>query len=141
MVWDAAPRHPRPGLSRRHRDEHVRVRRRRHPGLRGGYEDWLRQRPADPVVPARRSQGARTSPRSPQRSAAATATAPKKPSYQERRELEALPGRIDALEAEQRALGDRIAHQDFYKESVAAIAEALERVQQLERDIADLYAL
>src|SRR5262249_59079328 len=26
----------------------------------GGYEDWLRQRPADPVVPARRSLGART---------------------------------------------------------------------------------
>jgi ATP-binding cassette subfamily F protein uup len=105
----------------------------------GGYEDWLRQRPSDPVVPARRSHGARTSPRSPQQSAAATA-APKKLGYQERRELEALPGRIDALEAEQRALGDRIAHQDFYKESAASIAEALERVQQLEREVADLYA-
>jgi len=37
-------------------------------------------------------------------------------------------------------LGDRIAHQDFYKESAASIAEALERVQQLEREVADLYA-
>ena len=106
----------------------------------GGYEDWLRQRPADPVAPARRSHGAHTSPRSRQESAAATVTAPKKLGYQERRELEALPGRIEALEAEQRALGDRIAHQDFYKEPAAAIAEALERLQQLERELADLYA-
>ena len=110
----------------------------------GGYEDWLRQRTTDAaVVPAGRSPGdgsARTARRSAQQSASATATAPKKLSYQERRELDALPGRIEALEAEQRALGDRIAHQDFYKESAAAIAEALERVQHIERDLADLYA-
>src|SRR5262249_5589889 len=106
----------------------------------GGYEDWLHQRPADPVVAARRSPGARNAPRSPQQGTPAPETAPKKRSYQERRELEALPGRIDELEAERRALGDRIAHQDFYKEPAAAIAEALERVQQLERELADLYA-
>jgi ATP-binding cassette subfamily F protein uup len=106
----------------------------------GGYEDWLRQRPADSVVPARRSHGPRPPQRSLQQNASEKTTAPKKLTYQERRELEALPGRIDALEAEQRALGDRIAHRDFYKESAAAIAEALERVQQLERDLADLYA-
>jgi ATP-binding cassette subfamily F protein uup len=106
----------------------------------GGYEDWLRQRRVDSVVPARTSHGARTSRRSLEQNSPATATAPKKLSYQERRELEALPGRIEALEAEQRALGDRISHQDFYKEPAAAIAEALKRVEQLERDLADLYA-
>ena len=109
----------------------------------GGYEDWRRQRTTDAAdVPTRRSPGdgsARPARRSAQRSGSATATAPKKLSYQERRELDALPGRIEALEAEQRALGDRIAQQDFYKESAATIAEALEHVQRIERDLADLY--
>jgi ATP-binding cassette subfamily F protein uup len=69
----------------------------------------------------------------------ASATA-KKLSYRERRELDGLPARIEALEAEQGALGRTIADPAFYKEPPAAIAQALERVQQIERELADLYA-
>jgi ATP-binding cassette subfamily F protein uup len=117
----------------------------------GGYEDWCRQRTTDAAeVQAGRSPGdgsAHTARRSAQQTASQTTTAPnqtttapKKLSYQERRELDAVPGRIEALEAEHRALGDRIAHQDFYKEPAAKIAEALEQVKHIERDLADLYA-
>jgi ATP-binding cassette subfamily F protein uup len=108
----------------------------------GGYEDWLRQRKADAAVPAEpvgvRSSG-NPGPQAAGASAVASATA-KKLSYRERRELEALPARIDALEAEQGALGRTIADPAFYKEPPAAIAETLERVQQIERELVDLYA-
>ncbi|HVH29165.1 MAG TPA: ATP-binding cassette domain-containing protein [Vicinamibacterales bacterium] len=108
----------------------------------GGYEDWLRQRKAEVVVPGE-SVGIRSSgnpePHPAGASVVASATA-KKLSYRERRELDGLPARIEALEAEQGALGRTIADPAFYKEPPAAIAEALERVQQIERELADLYA-
>src|SRR5262249_55341063 len=102
----------------------------------GGYEDWLRQRPpeADAPQPKRSHRDVAESPvrRSPPHG---TAEGPRKLSYQERRQLDALPARIEALEAEQRALGLKIADPDFYKESAAAITAALERVQQVEREL------
>jgi ABC transport system ATP-binding/permease protein len=111
----------------------------------GGYADWLRQRPPDTDAPQpkqpRRDVGDSPVRRSARQGTAETAEAPKKLSYQERRELDALPARIEALEAEQRALGLRVADPDFYKESAAAaITGALERVQQVERELVDLYA-
>ena len=60
------------------------------------------------------------------------AAAPRKLSCLERRELDALPARIEALETEQRALGLRIADREFYKESAAEIHEALSRLDELE---------
>jgi ATP-binding cassette subfamily F protein uup len=72
---------------------------------------------------------------------AAVASAARKLSYRERRELEALPGAIEALEFEQRALGRTIADPAFYKEPAARINEALQRVQEIERELVDLYAL
>ena len=109
----------------------------------GGYEDWLRQRKAEAVAP---SVPATTSAKLPPAGNADTApalalgSAAKKLSYRERRELDALPGRIEALETERDALGRAIAAPAFYKEPASTIAEALERVQQIERELADLYA-
>jgi ABC transport system ATP-binding/permease protein len=110
----------------------------------GGYEDWLRQRPPEGDAPRLRQpqRDVSESPvgRSARQGGAEPAEAPRKLSYQERRQLDALPARIEELEAEQRALGLRIADPAFYKESPAAITAALERVQQVERDLVDLYA-
>jgi len=104
----------------------------------------LRQRGpvADALQPKQPERDADESPvrRSAQQGTIDTAAGPRKLSYQERRELDALPARIEALEAEQRALGLRIADPDFYKEAAAAITGALERVQQVERELVDLYA-
>ena len=119
----------------------------------GGYEDWRRQRKVEAAVPplpattrptpppagdaGRRASGgsAQQAPR-----ASAVARAAKKLSYRERRELDALPARIEALEAEQGTLGGTIADPAFYKAPAATIAEALDRVQQIERELADMYA-
>jgi len=64
----------------------------------------------------------------------------RKLAYHEQRELEALPGRIDALENEERLLQSRIAAPEFYKESGTAIAAALARVETLRTELHTLYA-
>jgi ATP-binding cassette subfamily F protein uup len=58
----------------------------------------------------------------------------------EQREFDALPARIEALESDRASLDRAIAAPDFYKESAETIAGTLERVQQIERELADLYA-
>jgi ATP-binding cassette subfamily F protein uup len=102
----------------------------------GGYADWLRQRTVADVEPSRsqttKGQKAPTP--------TAPASTPKKLTYMERRELEALPAQIEALEAEQRALTAKIADPDFYKERAPDIAAALDRVSQIDRELTDRYA-
>ena len=96
---------------------------------RGGVEG------ADRAVPV--PSGARS------RAATDKTTAPeaaKKLSYRERRELEALPERIEVLEAEQRTLNGTIADSAFYRQPADAIAATLDRLQRVERDLGDLYA-
>ena len=66
--------------------------------------------------------------------------APKKLSYKDQRELEALPARIEALESEQRALGERIAGPSFYKEAADVIRASLARVDELQRELSAAYA-
>jgi ATP-binding cassette subfamily F protein uup len=95
----------------------------------GGYADWVRQRrPPLAAVPEARPVPPRAR------------TGPKKLSYREQRELDELPARIEALEAEQRALGTTIAGPDFYRQPAAAITAALERTQAIEHELGDLYA-
>ncbi len=103
----------------------------------GGYEDWLRQRPAGaaPPSPPGRGEAAR-----PPEAAAARPDAPKRLSYRERRELEEMPGRIEALEAEQQSLAATISDPEFYKRDTAEIAAALARADAAERERSALYA-
>jgi ATP-binding cassette subfamily F protein uup len=109
----------------------------------GGYEDWLRQRERN--SPPLRTQRTRkkevlqdltsASPVS-----SVVASLERKLSYKERRELDALPARIEALEAEQRALNERVADIDFYKEPADAIRTALARVDTLQAELTAAYA-
>ena len=55
----------------------------------------------------------------------------KKLSFNESRELESLPSRIEALEAEQARLQTEAASPDFYKESAAHIRAVLDRIHQI----------
>jgi ATP-binding cassette subfamily F protein uup len=99
----------------------------------GGYEDWLRQRriaeaETEPAPVRRAGSGA---------TAATIATkepsrTERKPSYKEQRELEQLPARIEALEAEQKRLQVSVASADFYKRPAAEIHEALSRLEEIE---------
>ena len=104
----------------------------------GGYEDWLRQRPAEQAVakPTASVLRGAVAPVEPDFSRAAR----KKLSFNEQRELEQLPQRIEQLEAEQEALHARIASPDFYKEPADAIARALSRIDEIKHTLHDAYA-
>jgi ATP-binding cassette subfamily F protein uup len=99
----------------------------------GGYADWLRQRA--PLVAAATTPRNKPAERGPQARTAAT-----KLSYREQRELDELPARIEALEAEQRTLGAAIAGPEFYRQPAASITAALQRTQRIEQELLELYA-
>lgn len=112
----------------------------------GGYDDWQRQAQAEkdnlPALPALRAE----KPRKPATQPEANPSAPRKLSYKEQRALEAqqkelaeLPDRIEALEAEQHALAAAMALPTFYQQENAQIAQASNRLKELEAELAQAY--
>jgi ABC transport system ATP-binding/permease protein len=92
----------------------------------GGYEDYLRQR----RDVGRGIRDAATAARVPAAVTRSQGPAPanRKLSFNEKRELDALPARIEALEAEQARLQTEVASPDFYKESREHIEQVLARL-------------
>ena len=91
----------------------------------GGYADWLRQRPAPVAEP-------RTEKAPPKVPAALAPKARVKMTFKERRELDALPDEIAALEAEQQALIARMSGADYFRESVERIRSDRTRATEIE---------
>jgi len=107
----------------------------------GGYTDWLQQRAASTVAAAAVSASAAPRPAAPAPKPAAANDAPrKKLSFNERRELDELPGRIAALEREQSEISARVQSPGFYKEGATTIAEVLKRGEQLPVELEQAYA-
>ncbi len=120
----------------------------------GGYEDWVAQRERARALrdcggeaggrcrqgsggrrcrrPGRRAAGSRPPP------GAAAAPKPRKLSYKEQREFDALPDRIDALEAEQKALGAQLADAAFYAKEPDRAAAAQARHAQIDAELTRL---
>ena len=72
----------------------------------------------------------------PQAASAAPATAkPRKLSYKEQRELDALPALIDALEAEQREIGAQLGGSEIYQGDPALLVRAQDRYAQIEAEL------
>ncbi len=102
-------------------------------GYAGGYDDWLKQRPR-----ADETEAPKASPPKP----AATKPSPpksKKLGYMEKRELEALPGRIETLESRQQELFEIMSAPDFFREDSGHIATIKEELTQLEKDLETAY--
>jgi ATP-binding cassette subfamily F protein uup len=102
----------------------------------GGYDDWLQQRSSSAQVQAASAPAAR--PRS-KSSPALPPSTNRKLSYRERLELEELPARIAALEAEHVHLQALVAGPEFYKEPPAAIASTLERLRVVSDELDGVY--
>ncbi len=106
----------------------------------GGYSDWRR------VVERKEEEDRRedASRRARTRSEPETRGKPKTPpssrrlTFNEKRELEALPARIEALEAELEELHRRMAAPEFYREDPEIIRKATEDAERLPVDIDDL---
>jgi ATP-binding cassette subfamily F protein uup len=99
----------------------------------GGYEDWLRQRPSTPVEETRTAAAIRTK--------RERAEGSRKLSYHEQRELDRLPKRIEALEAEQMQLNAAVSDPAFYRETPENIRAKLARLEQVEMELLQVYAV
>jgi ATP-binding cassette subfamily F protein uup len=56
-------------------------------------------------------------------------------SYKEQRELDALPGRIEALEAEQKALAEQLASADLYLKEPQRVPALQARHEAIEAEL------
>jgi len=93
----------------------------------GGYDDWLSQRPLieepEPVQPkALKPKVAKA----------------RKLTYKENLELDGLPGRIEALEADLAALHEQMNDPEFYSNDHTVVAAAAARLEVLETELDSL---
>ena len=102
----------------------------------GGYSDWLLQRPRTAPPPEQRAAKKKS-----EKKAAARQSPPKKKlSFRERQELEALPGRIETLEAERAELFERLADPELYRgEAAGQVPAAKARLAEVEEALASAY--
>lgn len=100
----------------------------------GGYDDWMLQsrrmtsETAVPVKPEAKKEPAR-----PQKER------PRKLTFKEQKELDALPKRIEELEAEQQQIQKDLADPAFYRESGNKVSEYKTRLETLEKELTEAY--
>ena len=100
----------------------------------GGYEDWQKQLDEVPASkPTKPVQSSQTESRADGKPAA------RKLSYNEKRELEELPKRIEKLEEEQKQLTVKMEAPSFYQQEGALITQAVERLEQIHKELAQAY--
>ncbi|CAD5108841.1 ATP-binding cassette domain-containing protein [Zestomonas carbonaria] len=109
----------------------------------GGYQDWLRQGGSPRLLGVGESKSGKaemTAPAPEPAKAAAVASEPapaskKKLSYKLQRELEALPGLIEAQEEKIAALNAEVTDPAFYQRPAGETAAALQRLQELQQEL------
>ena len=110
----------------------------------GGWQDYLRQR-TTPGGPVPLPSGPRQTPAQDRLTGAAGGGSPdpsvrRKLSYKEQRELDALPARIAALEAEQEHLRRESESPEFYKQPAEQIKQILARVDAIGSELESVIA-
>jgi ATP-binding cassette subfamily F protein uup len=101
----------------------------------GGYDD-VRISLAD-IPPA--SDSSKPAPAKQAFSNTDNKSAPRKLSYNEKRELEELPTKIEALESEQHELNQKMESPEFYLQSGVIITRSVERLQEIHDELSRLY--
>ncbi|MDN3919595.1 ATP-binding cassette domain-containing protein [Roseateles violae] len=100
----------------------------------GGIEDWLIQSKRAAAIQARPAP-ASAPPPAPAPVPAPVVATKKKLSYKEQRELDELPGKIAALEAEQLQINALLNGSELYTQGAARIAEVTERAGQIDEEL------
>ena len=110
----------------------------------GGYSDWLREREKAAARAASASAAATAAASAvAEKAVASAARAPRGRSLnaREQKELAALPGRIEAIEAEQQTLAAQLADPRFYqRETPTVVSAAKARVMELDQEHATAFA-
>ena len=100
----------------------------------GGYDDWLRQsrNRKESQAPAAMPEEKKEQPRP-------AAEKKRKLSFKEQKELDELPARLEALEAEQQKLQQELADPAFYRESGNKVASTTARLANVEQELAEAF--
>ncbi|PWU26886.1 ABC transporter ATP-binding protein [Pseudomonas sp. RW407] len=101
----------------------------------GGYNDWLRQGGSPRLLGVGEEKAAKPAAEPAPQAAAAPEAAKKKLSYKLQRELEAIPGQIDALEAELAGVQGEISAPSFYQRPAEETRVVLERLDRLQAEL------
>ena len=99
----------------------------------GGYDEWRSQKE---IAQAARDAKKAIKPATPISNERQTS---RKLSYKEQRELEQLPAKIEALEAEQAQLNTSLTDPAFYQNNNAEVSQAVERLKVIEEELLDIY--
>ncbi len=107
----------------------------------GGYEDWQKQldatlRQAQDGVPASKTT---IKPDQTTQTESKPEVKSRKLSYNEKRELEELPKRIEKLEEEQKQLTLKMEAPSFYQQEGSLITQAVERLEQIHKELSQAY--
>ncbi|HXC92981.1 MAG TPA: ATP-binding cassette domain-containing protein, partial [Geobacteraceae bacterium] len=97
----------------------------------GGYDDWLRN--------SSQSKASQSEPKGAKEKGKPEKDKPRKLSFKEERELETLPEKIAALEAEQTELHGRLADPELYKSAGAEVTAINVRLTALEAELEAVY--
>ncbi len=100
----------------------------------GGYDDWLRQstrKTATPDVPATIEEK--------KEAPSSHKVKPRKLSFKEQKELDALPKRIEELDAEHQQIVATMADPAFYRQSGDKITTVKARLESVEKELSETY--
>lgn len=105
----------------------------------GGYQDWLRQGGSPRLLGVADSKEAKEAKveasQNSQTPVAEPAPAKKKLSYKVQRELDSLPGKIDAVEKGIAAMQAEMAKPDFYQQSAQRTGETIAKLEALQSEL------
>ncbi len=94
----------------------------------GGYQDWLAQAPK--IIPTKTPVTVETK---------VKASKPQTLDFKERKELQALPGKVEKLEKQQQELFAQMAEADFYQQAAEKIATVTDKLKKIENEIENIY--
>lgn len=101
----------------------------------GGYDDWRKQIDAQPAVLSKpKIESASRSDAKTE-----TRTSARKLSYNEKRELQELPRKIETLESEQHDLQQKMEDPTFYQQPGEVITDAVNRLEEIQTELSRLY--
>ncbi|MDB5386904.1 MAG: transporter ATPase [Planctomycetaceae bacterium] len=101
----------------------------------GGYDDWLRQKPVESSTP---QTGLK--PEASRSNVNLKTEKPKKLSFKEQKELDALPKAIEVLEAEQAKLQEKLADPTFYQKAPGEIRQVTSRLETIAAELLKAYS-
>ena len=105
----------------------------------GGYDEWQaavrRRQETEPTTSREQSKETSDKPKPSKRTPSDT----RKLSYNEQRELDQLPGRIESLESDIETIHQTMQSEEYYQRGGEAIAADAARLKQLEGELAEAY--